>query len=592
MSWSAKTMRSLRPTGSELNWRKENIMKSNTKTIEALDLLRGSYKGVFPLQLLAARKLEQNAAKKFKVNFSDLPQESVSVFKIYDLLNALAEHDLAFQADEQILQSLSGSQLSEIIKAVRKFNLEEINYDFVSRLAQTTDLSRGKAGGNVLPTEICELMVELAGVEKKTSVICPFNDPEWLAFKAAEKSDDVTIYNEKESPLPHLLNILLDKQVKIRTDREPSAVYSQKHDVFLAKPTFGPDSAEEIRHIVENTSGRAVILVLNNFLFRTVGDEFQLKKEMIVEKAVETVVTLPGGVLQNTNLPFSLLVVDRSVKTEEVLFVKASGGDLERSDFGLRSRKIETDKIIKTVRERRRGDISMLVSSETLRENEFNFSPERYLLQVHENDIFKFLERAEVKTLEEIAELYRPQSVRDFQVDAAGGEAFLEVSVSNIAENGYVFKPKKEISLAAPFGTRFDNLILQAGDVLLPIKGSVGKVGIVPPEFEGRWIANQSLIILRLKKDNQLIDPILLYSYLASEIGQTLLQTYTSGSAISFIQMRDVRQLKIPIPPVEVQQEIINCFKALQNTFFQMMVLQAETIELRQQIKDIFVHKS
>jgi len=565
-------------------------MKSNIQTIETLNLLRGGYKGVFPLQLLAARKLEQNAAKKLEINFSDLPPENVSVFKIYDFLNALARQNPAFQADEQILESLSGSQLSEIIKVVREFDLGRIDYDFVSRLAQV--ISRGRSEGYVLPTEICELMVELAGIQKKTSVICPSNNSEWLAFKAAEKSDDVTIYNEKESPLPHLLNILLDKQVKIRTDQDPGSVYSPKHDVFLAKPTFGPDSSEEIRHIVENTSGRAVILVLNNFLFRTVGDEFQLKKEMIGEKAIETIVTLPGGILvNNSGIPVSLLVIDRSVKTEEVLFVKAPAGELEQSDSGHRSRKIETDKIIKIVRERRQGDISMLVSSETLRENEFNFSPERYLLQVHENDIFKFLERAEIKTLEEIVELYRPQSVRNFQVDAAG-EEFFEVSVSDIAENGYVLKPEKEISLDAPFGNRFDNLILQSGDVLLPIKGSVGKIGIVPPGFEGRWIANQSLIILRLKKNNQLVDPTVLYCYLSSEIGQTLLQTYTSGAVISFIQMRDVRQLKIPIPPIEVQREIVERFVGLQQKFEEIEKLKRQTAKLRQEIRDIFVHKS
>ena len=84
----------------------------------------------------------------------------------------------------------------------------------------------------------------------------------------------------------------------------------------------------------------------------------------------------------------------------------------------------------------------------------------------------------------------------------------------------------------------------------------------------------------------------MLYSYLSSEIGQTLLQTYTSGAVISFIQMRDVRQLKIPIPPVEVQQEIVNCFVGLQQKFEVIAALKEQMVELRQEIRDIFVHKS
>lgn len=56
--------------------------------------------------------------------------------------------------------------------------------------------------------------------------------------------------------------------------------------------------------------------------------------------------------------------------------------------------------------------------------------------------------------------------------------------------------------------------------------------------------------------------------------------------------MRDVRQLKIPIPSVEVQREIVNCFVRLQQKFEVIAALKEQMVELRQEIRDIFVHKS
>jgi len=50
------------------------------------------------------------------------------------------------------------------------------------------------------------------------------------------------------------------------------------------------------------------------------------------------------------------------------------------------------------------------------------------------------------------------------------------------------------------------------------------------------------------------------------------------------------RQLKIL--PVKVQREIVNCFVGLQQEFEVIQRLKRQAVELRQEIRDIFVHKS
>lgn len=84
--------------------------------------------------------------------------------------------------------------------------------------------------------------------------------------------------------------------------------------------------------------------------------------------------------------------------------------------------------------------------------------------------------------------------------------------------------------------------------MVLVIKGSVGKVGImpadVPPAGEGGWVASQSAIVLR----NRRSDPVAAHALavqLRSVVGQELLKMITSGASIPLIQVRELQQMRL-----------------------------------------------
>jgi type I restriction enzyme, S subunit len=103
---------------------------------------------------------------------------------------------------------------------------------------------------------------------------------------------------------------------------------------------------------------------------------------------------------------------------------------------------------------------------------------------------------------------------------------------------------------------------LSAGDVLLSIRGTVGRVCIVPKELQGANITQDSA---RLSIQKPVSAE---YVALALRVMPTQLrmQKAIKGMAIRGINIGDVRVLQIPLPPVPEQQEIVRRVEALLKT--------------------------
>ena len=88
-------------------------------------------------------------------------------------------------------------------------------------------------------------------------------------------------------------------------------------------------------------------------------------------------------------------------------------------------------------------------------------------------------------------------------------------------------------------------------DIVVMMKGNVGKVGIVPgtapPSGPGGWILGQSTMALRVKPKTG-VDPRALFMLLRSPLGQRLLASIVSNATIQLISLRELLQLEVPLP--------------------------------------------
>ncbi|MFZ3580275.1 restriction endonuclease subunit S [Virgibacillus sp. DJP39] len=96
---------------------------------------------------------------------------------------------------------------------------------------------------------------------------------------------------------------------------------------------------------------------------------------------------------------------------------------------------------------------------------------------------------------------------------------------------------------------------LKNDDILMCIRGSVGKVGLFKGSNEtNTGFVNAQLVILR---SQQTIVPKYLLAYLSSQIFNNLLEKVTTGSAQPQLSVKELKQVLCPLPPVEVQRAII-----------------------------------
>lgn len=93
---------------------------------------------------------------------------------------------------------------------------------------------------------------------------------------------------------------------------------------------------------------------------------------------------------------------------------------------------------------------------------------------------------------------------------------------------------------------------LTKGDILLVQTGEIGQIALVDEQFEG---CNCHALII-CSPDVTRIYPAYLMYYLMSSVGNSQLMIYQTGTTLKHLNSTKIKNSKVVIPPVEVQEEI------------------------------------
>ena len=163
--------------------------------------------------------------------------------------------------------------------------------------------------------------------------------------------------------------------------------------------------------------------------------------------------------------------------------------------------------------------------------------------------------------LKDLVSIKRAQSIPVAKVNQNSGLELKEVLASDIDDMGIVQAPRKIIHVDRNGLVRALNAWLKHGDILIAIKGSVGKIGFVedqlaemPEMFESgeKWVAGQSFVIARIKPSQaNKVTPEYLFRYLKSPQVQKYFESRSLGVAIPMIKMTDIETLPVRLPAAE-----------------------------------------
>lgn len=97
-------------------------------------------------------------------------------------------------------------------------------------------------------------------------------------------------------------------------------------------------------------------------------------------------------------------------------------------------------------------------------------------------------------------------------------------------------------------------IMLQSGDVLICKDGAgIGKLGIID-KLPGPTTINSSLLLIRA---NASLHPKYLYHTLCGPLFQRVVQERIDGATTPHLYQREIRELEIPVPPLDEQRRIV-----------------------------------
>ncbi|RGQ08109.1 restriction endonuclease subunit S [Megamonas rupellensis] len=134
---------------------------------------------------------------------------------------------------------------------------------------------------------------------------------------------------------------------------------------------------------------------------------------------------------------------------------------------------------------------------------------------------------------------------------------------------------------------KISNYTISKNDIYITCAGTIGRVGIIPVEFDGANLTENAdkIIIKHINKN-------LLVKVLSSYIVQKQIQEVITTGCQPKLAIKKIEQLKIPLPPINEQQRIVNIIESLFAKLDRAKELIENTLAQFEQNKMAILHKA
>jgi len=298
--------------------------------------------------------------------------------------------------------------------------------------------------------------------------------------------------------------------------------------------------------------GNAFFIVANNFLTAPVFEE--LRNTILDKYGLETLISLPKGILRNTGVELSILVVT-SNKTEATKYYKIKDKAFSNSTLGI-------------------CDFSVL--KDNLAERwDYNFHNPK------NREYEKELKNHETKRIDELVEVVLGTHFSKDEIREEGD--FLWLTSRNISNGKLIYTDNDKFISKKEFSRREKNAILQNGDILIPRIQRNRESFYIHTDSEKRLIAFQHFIILRGK------NAVYVATYLNTDNGIKLfnqqIERHARGSVMPTISISDLKNIEIPILPIE-DLELASKRKLEKLSYDELLVIKEKYENLKKVYKD------
>ncbi|MDD2487448.1 MAG: N-6 DNA methylase [Candidatus Gracilibacteria bacterium] len=359
----------------------------------------------------------------------------------------------------------------------------------------------------------------------------------------------------------------------------------RSYDVILANPPFAGSIAKDridkldfpvfssatevlfLGHMINklNKGGRCVVIVPEGMVFKTNNDYVNIRKHLVEKCSLNAVISLPSGIFQPySGVKTNILIFTKGKPTEKVWFY-----DLQNDgyDLGAQRRPIKTNDIPDLLEryeylkhyngnniledEKLNSKNAWFASIEDIAKNEYILSAGRYKKSIIKDGIQAF---PRIK-LGEICELRRGLVYsKDDELDSENGIKVLRANNINVKNSNLNLTDIKTINISVGGDEKKK---LHKDDIFICLasgsKEHIGKIAYIDINTEYYFGGFMGAIVA-----NDKVLPKYLFNLLRGEYFNTYLRNTISGANINNLNSKILYNFEIPLPPLVIQQEIID----------------------------------
>ncbi len=457
-----------------------------------------------------------------------------------------------------------------------------------------------------LPPALADLMFNLAAVAPGETVYAAWDQSAQLAARAIHRLATVHSEAPGSASMSALIGLLMGGEITVAQSDPvlaPSAVKDGKpikFDVAISLPPMGmrydldvvkndwygrfPERTTSsgvlsIRHLLSQAKKTVVVVVPSSVLFGANAEQ-ELRKSLLSNGQIKAVVSLPPGLLNNTAIALNVLVLTPAGGHEAVRFINAEDARFYEASSKSRSTLRNVGDLVALILGNNADPAVATVDvREILSSSGYQLQVSRYLIRDDQKKAAALMADSGSMTLGDIAETIRPVANK---ASSDQRMKLREVGTADLPPWGYITAADRVIEVDEDALPRLKKQFLKPNDIVITVKGTVGKVGIVGAaavSSDMPWVVGQSAIVLRMGSA-QAIDPRALTVLLRSQLGQSLIRGIVSGATIPLIQLRELSSLQLPIPSLADSAKAVDALE--QEAAFQTQIdsLRAEQTHL------------
>ena len=320
--------------------------------------------------------------------------------------------------------------------------------------------------------------------------------------------------------------------------------------------------------------GKAIGIMTNGSTWNTI--DTPMRKTFIEKGLIESVISLPERMFYGASIATTMVLLSKKGNKRDLRIVDAS----KIFQPGRRYNEFSDEDIDKIVFAMSHDtEYSKQIPIDVLRKNDYTLSLNRYLNSDVEfengvpfEDVIKVLTRGAqcgAKELDEIS-TEEPTSMQ-------------YLLLGNI-KNGLI---DNNLPYIDHIDEKYDKYCLQNNDLIISKNGYPYKVAVAEIKEGKRILANGNMFVIRL--DEEKVNPYYLKAFFDSEIGIRSLKSVTVGATIPNIGAKALKQLTIPLPPLEEQNRIADKYQGIMD---EIKITELRLEKAKNKLKHIFDEES